>query len=1431
MKQAFFILFICSFTAAVFAESTGTIRLRLRWGGEETPAYGEVSCNSGPMTNLTPISMDAECPGGAWLVNGKAVVSQGLPKKYNGFDVTVPWDPEGRLVVQLGLRPNGEGASRVEIPLKELVDGNKTFPLSQEQKAFQCSVNRVAGDSLRVELGKDNLVFAPRDVFQCTVRPNLLQNLTEPRAPAAGNGEAPQQNQLGELEYVIFRGRETFEISRGTISNVDLNGLSAAQLQFPVPDQEGVYDVVLTLKRSRAEAGRSDAHRLDSLKHPFRGKANSLQLAERKIQFIVLGDSPANVGNALTDPSGNSAGSDGAAGHDKITLKLEIDPSKPQWWEDFDRSVLRQFTSRFSDAQSLQNPQRQTRAAGKMNFLEIPQSQTPETAPNWEAFPLIVENPDTPHILEVEYLANVEQKFSISIFEPNSAGAISPPGIDSGVNVPALLGSTESSVFRLDRHHILFWPKSKTPIVLLVNRHEKKPVCIGKIRLYDAGAHLAPVKAGNSVFAGDPTGNPTGKIKRRQIALLLDKPMFSHAFSSSEMNNAQTGLCISDWLTFYEGGRRMIEYMEHVGYNALVLSIYTDGSTIYPSRILDPTPRFDNGLYFLTGQDPVRKDIVEMLLRQFDRKNLTLIPALDFSSPIPSLEIQARFSGSAAGGKTAESIPMRWLNSEGKEICEEKATLKNGAPYYNILNPVVQETILKSIAEVVRRYGHHPSFGGISLQLHANSILVLPNSQWGMDPQTIALFAQETGRMLPQDFAGQVQYLRSESGALEWLTWRAGRMTHFYRRAVALLSNIQDAKLYLNGTDLFSLDAHPELLPRLEGICPAQDTLLYLGLDVPRLKTIPNLVLSRPQKIVTNRSLAEQAGDLQWAQTPGTFRLFQDQNIPSAVIYHAPEVLRLEAFDKASPFTPTFTWMASTYAQTTAEARRPYAETLAMLDAFTIIEGGWNPAFGKEEALRGTIRMLNQLPAIHFNSAMTSGLTISKSQPVIFRFCSLQGMNYAYAVNVTPFPMNAHVYLQPSLNQQVGAGNQLANALPGQVERLENGAYTPLGRDGRGVFWKVQLAPYQIEAVRFPGSPIMLLDPETEVPPEVQIVFQNEFQRLQYFIESLKKPTFYLGMRNPGFETQAMNGEPVPYWSVTFPAPQSQIVPVSSTSGTSAGQFARFSDEEAGVQDAGAKLDAADGPQFGENSLNLYSSGKPVRIMSQSFTVNTTGRLTVFLWLKTQEKGTPLPLRLILEGKTKNGNFYRTANFTGKETLPGREWEQVTIQMNDLPLEKDAQLSLGFELYGPGNVWIDNIQLTAVHFSETEISQLQGIFSRFGDRIAKNEIAPCVSTLECYWMRFLKENASANTPPDTKPLAVKNAAPNMQELENESGKTGAQRPHLGPRASLPPLPKLPAPPKLPSFQKNTPSEDEDDDDDEKEKKDSYLKKMKNLLPW
>ena len=89
-----------------------------------------------------------------------------------------------------------------------------------------------------------------------------------------------------------------------------------------------------------------------------------------------------------------------------------------------------------------------------------------------------------------------------------------------------------------------------------------------------------------------------------------------------------------------------------------MLSVYADGSTIYPSRLLQPTPRYDTGPFFDQAQDPARKDALEMLLRLFDREQLKLIPSLQFSSPLPQLEERIRRGGSDAVG-------LQWIGSDG----------------------------------------------------------------------------------------------------------------------------------------------------------------------------------------------------------------------------------------------------------------------------------------------------------------------------------------------------------------------------------------------------------------------------------------------------------------------------------------------------------------------------------------------------------------------------------------------------------------------------------------------------------------------------------------------------------------------------------------------------------------------------------------------
>ena len=94
----------------------------------------------------------------------------------------------------------------------------------------------------------------------------------------------------------------------------------------------------------------------------------------------------------------------------------------------------------------------------------------------------------------------------------------------------------------------------------------------------------------------------------------------------------------------------MVDYLNHVGYNGLMLSVLADGSTIYPSRLLEPTPLYDTGVFFGTGQDPLRKDVLELLLRVFDREQLALVPLVQFSSPLPELEEILRRGGPGQRG-------------------------------------------------------------------------------------------------------------------------------------------------------------------------------------------------------------------------------------------------------------------------------------------------------------------------------------------------------------------------------------------------------------------------------------------------------------------------------------------------------------------------------------------------------------------------------------------------------------------------------------------------------------------------------------------------------------------------------------------------------------------------------------------------------------
>ncbi|MDO4570605.1 MAG: family 10 glycosylhydrolase [Planctomycetia bacterium] len=1396
MKRRFIfqLVLLCALFASgsLLADDWGMVRLRVMWGGTDAAAFGEIECTTGTVQNLAFISVDADHPGGAWIVDGKIQIRQHVAKSFHGFDISVPYHSAGRIRFRIASTPQFYDLPWREIPLASILADGKSIALDEEGKT-QLSIRRAPGDTLRVAPDRDNLVFAPGEFFRAVVQPAFYLE---------------SESASGDIEIIMYRGRESFEIRREKKSGVRLRGTHPVQIELAIPEEEGVYDIEFLLKRNPMEGRMIEPLSRPLTTGPLSGTRldPTIVAANRRVQIVVISPRDAKRSNPenYSDPARVS--------ELETTLVMEIDPSNPKWSQDKDRSVSRLLRGRGNvDANSLGSESVKVVSSPVGPIMEMASAGAGRVS--WEAYPLYVERTGMPHILEVEYPAHQEQTLGVSVVEANPAGAVVPMGLDSGINVPKSALSETPKPFAMEKFRLIIWPKTRNPILILTNRHERQSAFYGKIRVLSAGASLPSL--------GLPTSAP---FEKRLVAGMFAKPIFPEALSSTGVMDSASSLCLDDWITFHEAGERLLEYAKYTGYNGMVLSVYADGSTIYPSRYLSPTARYDTGVYFSNGQDPVRKDVLEMLFRMFDRENEILIPSFDFNAPIGELELASRFpEASELRMKPVAPGFVRWCDYQGRELPSTRGNLRHGTQYYNILHPNVQETILQALAEVVRRYGHHPSFGGISLQLHTRSILTLPPAEWGMDAFSIDQFSRETNFPLPADGMSRLRILSSGEGQTRWLQWRATKLTQFYRRAAALLASYPNARLYLMGTNLFSGTQQPELTPNLSRLATAEEILLRVGLDAAALNQIPNLVFPRPQRATPNSALFSEMPDLQWKQAPGTFRLFQNQRYPSSVVYHPAQELRLEEFDAKSPFNPTYTWLAPTFSQTDEATRRIFAEAVGMEDSALIVMGGITPPFGKEETVRGIVQMLSALPNAKFHSAMMSARGDTRSQPIIFRSYPLNGTNFIYAINMTPFPLEGVVYIQPSVDQVT----QKANPFSTTARKLSNGEVFSFAQSQQGTFWRVRLAPYQIESACFSGSPVVLVDPTAFYSPDVKSALARESMALQKTLTSLSQPTFYVGLRNAGFEriletpeiseTTEAPSAALPDWEVSYPTSGARngLMPAERLPGDD-GSFAKIDTQIAAS---------------GQASLRLYSPQSRVRVMSRPFATSTTGRLSVFVWMRTDDPLRPLPLYFILEGNINGNVFYRTANLSASTQKITAQWTQLAININDLPLDNDLRLSIGFELAGPGNVWIDHIQLSDMSFSTEERTKLDTIFASFDNRLAYGDLAPCVSILESYWMRFLRQNVSTLPPPATNPLLAR-----QQNSPDATPSHSTTRPpqRMGDTTTTTAAPTAPASGSTPAPAAASHSASAQASDFKvvpPKKKKSYLDRLKQWAPW
>ncbi|MCL2303951.1 MAG: family 10 glycosylhydrolase [Planctomycetaceae bacterium] len=1044
-----------------------------------------------------------------------------------------------------------------------------------------------------------------------------------------------------------------------------------------LPHKSGVYDIVLALKRKASE---------DS------------KIARRTVQVVVV-DSVNHWTTSIREPGNLSA------------LKTEevftLDGSDPQW------------------------------SHGKISARETPYGTltTLADASDWVMYSIPIRQVNEPHVLEVEYLSTDSQSLGISILERSENGGLDPVSIDSGVDrADEITDSTTAE--RILTHRILFWPKTPSPLVLLSNQQERRVAAFGKIRLYQATGSFPKAFTENS---------------GRLFAAYLHRPTFAENFGATR----KTGEDSTDWVTFFEGVNRFSDYLQSVGYNGAMISVCADGSTIYPGETVASTPKFDSGVLLADGEDPIRKDVVELVARVFDREKLTLLPAIDFNAPIPRLEehIRQARSDQETPAQFAGRSGYYWVGPNGNTITQTRKDSPGGLPYYNLLHPAVQEEMLNTVLEILVRYGNHSSLGGIAVQLSADGFAQLPEECWGMDDFTIALFQEETQIRIPVSatenrFAERYEYIRTR--CLEsWIRWRAKKVAAFYRKMCQMIVHFRpDARLYLSGATLLDGEhTQNAFYPVLSRKPDTMQTLLVLGFDLDALKKERSLVFLRPWRTSFSGQPATVAAQMEMEQAELFAPLYRNENGAAAIFYNHNNAVRLPFFEQNGPtqpaenrFTPQFTFQTVPSAE---QNRKRFLRELAKSDMHTCFDGGQFLSLGQEDSLADLIAVFRRLPVVPFQTYtprrplenagytpqnVTNYGTIQLAaannpvqttehstmtppypdsiQPLVVRYAHTEGETIAYIVN------NAAFHVEAKITFTANSETKLTE-LTGRRD-IPDAAWA-----GRRLTWRVVLKPYDLLAVR-------LSDPAS-VPVDVAVKYSDEIcgpqgklrQVFDTLIYAIDHPIPWSGPENSVFEAGPEGGTQIPGWT------------------------------KIGNETFTAKIDG-EHKKSGNGSLQMIGFGPSGGVVSNSFPSPQTGRLFVHFWVGLEEETERCPLRLALTGRDRNSQtpFLRTVPLEQMVSnalenvvpIDGVRWFSVTVPFTQLPLNSLENLAIRLDLTAEGTVWIDEIRLDSIAFTESERMELLKMISVASYLPTSNRVSDSVELLEGFWAQLLLEN-------------------------------------------------------------------------------------------
>ncbi len=358
--------------ALAWAESTSAdeFRLRLAWGGPARQWHGSIWLSEGTIEDPQPLGVEPDEPGSMWLENGRLVVRQRSPRKYDAVDLLVRAPRDVKLAVQFTAVGDPTSERTFEASLEEIL--NNTVSADLDSQGSRLRIARQPGDLLPVDLVSPSMVFAPGDTctFQLdTTRLNIapsekIRFVAELKDPSIE--KAVWQTEVKP----VWKSEQT--VTAGEDRTV--------RWEVPLNVNEGVYRLTIT------------ATRPGWLPLP-----QARNHASRMLELVVLDSQRPQIPTGTLD--------------DLKMLKVveEIDPTRPDWWK------------RFANLPQLPRLKRLWNGPLGNNRSEVVNHSLGPVVrlqPNegrgdlsWEIYPIPIKEPGKPHLLELRYPSDRPQTF------------------------------------------------------------------------------------------------------------------------------------------------------------------------------------------------------------------------------------------------------------------------------------------------------------------------------------------------------------------------------------------------------------------------------------------------------------------------------------------------------------------------------------------------------------------------------------------------------------------------------------------------------------------------------------------------------------------------------------------------------------------------------------------------------------------------------------------------------------------------------------------------------------------------------------------------------------------------------------------------------------------------------------------------------------